>query len=95
MTPSQRLEKLQKIHIDKRDEIMRVTSSPRVTARQKQLIYACLNNLCQLSANLHGELLQAPVDYDLLEQSAKLDAGLLDLRTLVGAQIPCRTGQAA
>ncbi len=95
MTPAQRLKKLQQIHIDKRDEIMRVTSSPQVPARQKQLIYACLNNLCQLSANLHGELSQAPVDYDLLEQSAELDAALLELRTLVGAQIPHRTGQAA
>lgn len=95
MTPAQRLENLKTVHAGKKHDIIRVVCSPDVPVRQKQLIYACLNNLCQMSAALYSELSQSQGNYDLLEQSAQVDAALLELRTQVGSQIPSRIVQAA
>jgi hypothetical protein len=95
MTPALRLEKLKRLHGEKKRDIIRVASAPGVPLKQKQQIYACLNHLCQLSAKIYGELSTVPGNYDLLEQAAELDAALLQLRKHVGNQLPTRLSRAA
>mmetsp|Transcript_32224 Transcript_32224/g.52563 ORF Transcript_32224/g.52563 Transcript_32224/m.52563 type:complete len:96 (+) Transcript_32224:69-356(+) len=95
MTLDLRLEKLKQIHTDKKRDIIRVAATPGIPLRRKQLLYACLNNLCQLSARLFGEISNNPGNHDLLEDAAELDASLLALRKQVGSLIPTRTRQAA
>lgn len=95
MTLALRLEKLKQIHADKESDIRRVASTPGIPLRRKQLLYACLNNLCQLSARLFSEISDRPGNHDLLDEAAELDAALLDLRRDVGSLIPTRRQQAA
>lgn len=95
MTHAIRLENLKKIHSEKSFEIIRLASDANTSNRHKQLIYGCLNNLCQISARLYGDLSSVPGNYDLLEEAAELDRALLQLRSLVGSQITVRFKQAA
>ncbi|WP_417425986.1 hypothetical protein [Hoeflea sp.] len=95
MPPALRLEKLQNFYTDKQPQIIRAIEAPNVSLRQKQLIYACLNNLCQLSAQLYAELSTAPGNYDLLDQAGDLDDAWLQLRRLAGSKILIRSEQAA
>ena len=90
-----RLAKLQKIHSEKAPEIMRLAADQTIPVRRKQLIYGCLNNMCQISAQLFGELSDTRGNYDLIEEAAKLDQALLQLRRLVGSQISVRLPRAA
>ena len=90
MTHAIRLANLQKIHSEKAPQIIRLASDANIPNRHKQLIYGCLNNLCQISARLFGDLSSVPGNYDLLEQAAELDKALLQLRSLVGSQISVR-----
>ncbi|OCW56613.1 hypothetical protein [Hoeflea olei] len=90
-----RLAKLQQIHTEKAPQIIRIASDAKVSNRHKQLLYACLNNLCRISARLFGEISSVPGNYDLLEQAAALDEALLQLRRLVGRNISVRVNQAA
>lgn len=90
MTASHRLANLKRIHSAKEAEIVRLASRETTPTRQKQLIYACLNNLCQISAVLYGELSAEPGNYELLEEAAELDRELVRLRSFVGSQISLR-----
>lgn len=95
MTIDTRLEKLKRIHSDKKRDIIRVAATPGVPLQQKQLLYACLNNLCHLSACLFGEISANPGNHDLLDEAAELDAALLALRKHVGSYMPTRSQLAA
>ncbi|MCY0146882.1 hypothetical protein OEG84_03905 [Hoeflea sp. G2-23] len=95
MSPALRLEKLQKFYAEKERQIIRAIEAPNVSLRQKQTIYACLNDMCQLSAQLYGELSTTPGNYDLLDQAGDLDEAWLQLRRLAGSRIPIRSEQAA
>lgn len=95
MAPSLRLEKLKTVYSEKARDIIRIASTPEVSVRRKQLIYACLNNLCQISAKLYSELSEDHDNIELLEDAAKLDLALLTLRKSVGSQISLRKRQAA
>ncbi|MEP3438152.1 MAG: hypothetical protein ABJN75_15420 [Hoeflea sp.] len=95
MTHAIRLANLQKVHSETESEIVRLASDPNTPNRHKQLIYGCLNNMCQISARLFGDLSSKPGNYDLLEQAAELDRALLQLRSLVGSHISVRLQQAA
>lgn len=95
MTLDLRLEKLKHIHSHRKRDIIRFAATPGIPLRRKQLLYACLNNLCQLSAQLFGEISANPGNHDLLEEAAELDAALLALRKHVGSFIPTRSQQAA
>lgn len=95
MTVSNRLENLKRIYAAKEAEITRLASDKTTPTRQKQLIYACLNNLCQISASLYGELSSEPGNYELLEEAAELDKELVGLRSYVGSQISLRLQSAA
>jgi hypothetical protein len=95
MTPVLRLEKLKQIYSDKQSAIIHVASTPEIPLRRKQLLYACLNNMCQLSARLYSEISAKPGNHDLLDEAAELDAALLELRKHVGSLIPTRSQRAA
>ena len=95
MTHTLRLTQLQRIHTEKSPQIIRLALDGSVSIRHKQLIYGCLNNMCQISANLFGELSKTPGNYDLIEEAAALDRALLQLRSLVGSQISVRLPKAA
>lgn len=95
MPPAIRLAKLRKIHTERAPEIIRVVTDSATPMRQKRIIYACLNNLCQLSAHIFSDLSATPGNHDLLEQAAELDDALLHLRSLVGTHIPTRAQLAA
>lgn len=95
MTASHRLASLQTIYESKASEIIRLAEDSNTPARQKQVIYGCLNNMCRISAILYGEISSEPADYDLLEQAAKLDDDLVQLRSYVGSQISHRVHTAA
>ncbi|MDZ7602934.1 MAG: hypothetical protein U1A06_16330 [Hoeflea sp.] len=95
MTHAIRLARLQKIHAEKAPEIIQLASDANTSTRRKQVIYGCLNNMCQISARLFGDLSSVPGNYDLLEQAAALDKELLQLRSLVGSQISVRLQHAA
>ena len=98
MTASQYFDwaKLQKIpRANKAPQIIRLASDRNTSNRRKQLIYGCLNNMCQISARLFGDISSVPGNYDLLEEAAELDNALLQLRSLVGSQISVRLQQAA
>jgi len=95
MTASHRLASLQTIYESKASEIIRLAEDNNTPTRQKQLIYGCLNNMCRISAILYGEISTEPADYDLLEQAAKLDDELVQLRSYVGSQISLRVHSAA
>jgi hypothetical protein len=95
MTLDLRLRKLQQVHTEKKRDIIRVAATPGVPVRRKQLIYTSLNNLCQLSARLFGEISANPGNHDLLDEVAELDASLLALRKHVGSFLPTRSQQAA
>ncbi|MDF1609956.1 hypothetical protein PZ897_17385 [Hoeflea sp. YIM 152468] len=90
MTASHRLANLKKIHAAKEADIIRLASHEKTPTRQKQLIYACLNNMCQISAVLYGELSSEPANYELLDEAAELDRELVRLRSFVGSQISLR-----
>ena len=95
MTHDFRLARLQKIHSEKATEIIQLASDANTSNRRKQVIYGCLNNMCQISARLYGDLSAEPGNYELLEQAAILDKELLELRSLVGSQISVRLHYAA
>ena len=95
MTVSHRLANLKKLHDAKAAEVIRLAEDANTPTRQKQLIYSCLNNLCRLSAILYGELSTEPGNYDLLEEAARLDNDLVQLRSYVGSQISLRVHTAA
>ncbi len=95
MTASHRLATLKKIHESKAPEIIRMAKDASIPTRQKQIVYGCLNNMCRISAILYGEISAEPADYDLLEQAAKLDEELVQLRGFVGSQISLRIHTAA
>ncbi|WP_422369920.1 hypothetical protein [Hoeflea sp.] len=94
MTPALKLERLKQIHSERAAEILRVASIPEVPLKRKQHLYSCLNNLCRLSARLFGDLSAEPGNHDLLDEAAKIDAALLELRRRVGSMMPTR-GQLA
>ncbi|WP_420409235.1 hypothetical protein [Hoeflea sp.] len=95
MTPALKLERLKKIHSERAADILRVASIPEVPLKHKQHLYSCLNNLCQLSARLFGDLSAEPGNHDMLEEAARIDAALLDLRRRVGSMMPTRIQMAA
>lgn len=95
MTASHRLASLKTIYETRAAEIVRLAKDENTPTRQKQVIYGCLNNMCRISAILYGEISAEPADYDLLEQAAKLDDDLVQLRGFVGSQISLRVHTAA
>ena len=95
MTASRRLANLKRVHETKASEVIRLVGNENTPTRQKQLIYGCLNNLCQISAILYGELSAEPGNYDLLEEAAEIDSALVQLRSYVGSQISMRASTAA
>ena len=56
MTVSLRLANLKKMHDAKVSDVVRLAKDANTPTRQKQVIYGCLNNMCQLSAILYGEI---------------------------------------
>jgi len=95
MTVSYRLTSLKRMHDAKVSEVVRLAKDANTPTRQKQLIYGCLNNMCQLSAILYGEISAEPGNYDLLEKAARLDDELVQLRSYVGSHISLRVHTAA
>ena len=95
MTASHRLASLKRMHDAKASEIIRLAENAETPTRQKQVIYGCLNNMCQISAILYGEISASPGNYELLEEAAQLDAELVQLRSYVGSQIALRVHTAA
>ncbi|MGJ8573325.1 MAG: hypothetical protein ACSHXI_21780 [Hoeflea sp.] len=95
MTVSHRLASLKRMHDAKASEVIRLAKDANTPTRQKQVIYGCLNNMCRISAILYGEISAEPGNYDLLEEAARLDNELVQLRSYVGSQISLRVHTAA